>query len=165
MKNYLIRKAMTSDAAGIANVHVNSWKTTYKDIVSDDYLDSLTIEDRTVRWNDILAGSHQTYVCELKSGQVAGFVSVGKERDKQYEGELYAIYLLKENQRNGLGSALFKFAMTVLKSQGYSNMLVWVLKENPSKYFYYSFNPEIVKEQKISIGGKEYDEEGLLYTL
>jgi L-amino acid N-acyltransferase YncA len=165
MKNYLIRKAVPSDAAGIANVHINSWKTTYKDIISDDYLDSLSVEDRTVRWNDILAGSHQTYVCELKSGQVAGFVSVGKERNKQYEGELYAIYLLKENQRNGLGSALFKIAMTALKSQGYSNMLVWVLKENPSKYFYYSFKPEIVKEQKILIGGEEYDEEGLLFTL
>jgi ribosomal protein S18 acetylase RimI-like enzyme len=165
MKNYHIRKAVPSDAAGIANVHVNSWKTTYKDIVSDDYLNSLTVEDRTIRWNDILSCSHQTYVCELKSGEVAGFISVGKERDEQYEGELYAIYLLKENQRNGLGSALFKFAMTALKSQGFSNMLVWVLKENPSKYFYYSFKPEIVKEQKITIGGEEYDEEGLLFTL
>ncbi|WP_268876288.1 hypothetical protein [Rossellomorea aquimaris] len=44
-------------------------------------------------------------------------------------------------------------------------MLVWVLKENPSKHFYYSFCPEIVKEQKISIGGKVYDEEGLLFGL
>jgi GNAT superfamily N-acetyltransferase len=165
MKKYHIRKAKPSDAQGIANVHINSWKTTYKDIVSDGYLESLRVEDRRVRWDGILAGSHQTYVCELNNGDIAGFVSIGKDRDNQYEGELYAIYLLKEFQRNGLGSALFKFAMTALKSQGHSNMLVWVLKENPSKYFYYSFQPVVVKEQKISIGGDDYDEEGLLFYL
>lgn len=165
MKNYLIRKAVPTDAAGIANVHINSWKTTYKDIVSDEYLDSLTVEDRTVRWDGILSGSHQTYVCQLEDGGIAGFVSIGKEREKKYEGELYAIYLLKEYQRNGIGSDLFTFAMDALKSQGFSNMLVWVLKENASKHFYYSFNPVTVKEQIISIGGEEYDEEGLLFTL
>ncbi|WP_175990576.1 GNAT family N-acetyltransferase [Bacillus sp. Marseille-Q1617] len=165
MKNYHIRKAGLPDAAGIANVHINSWKTTYIDIVSDEYLDSLTVEDRTVRWDGILKGSHQTYVCELDNGDIAGFVSIGKEREKKYEGELYAIYLLKEYQRNGIGSDLFSFAMSALKSQGCSNMLVWVLKDNPYKHFYYSFEPEIVKEQKISIGREEYDEEGLLFSL
>jgi GNAT superfamily N-acetyltransferase len=165
MKKYHIRKAVPADAAGIADVHINSWKTTYKCIVSDDYLDSLNVEDRRRRWEGILGGPHQTYVCVLETGRIAGFVSIGRERDKQYDGELYAIYLLKENQRNGIGSELFRFAMAELKAQGHSNMLVWVLKENPSKYFYYSFSPEIVKEQKISIGGEEYDEEGLLFGL
>ncbi|MEG9299104.1 GNAT family N-acetyltransferase [Mangrovibacillus sp. Mu-81] len=165
MKKYHIRKAKPSDADGISNVHINSWKTTYKGIVSDGYLESLTVEDRRVKWEAILTGSHQTYVCELYNGDIAGFVSIGKERDEQFEGELYAIYLLKEYQRHGIGSALFKFAMSALKSKGHSNMLVWVLKENPSKYFYYSFKPVVVKQQKISIGGDDYDEEGLLFNL
>ncbi|MBH9965565.1 L-amino acid N-acyltransferase YncA [[Bacillus] enclensis] len=165
MKEYHIRKAVPEDAEGIADVHINSWKTTYKGIVSDDYLDSLNVEERKVRWEGILSGPHQTYVCVLDTGKIAGFVSIGRERDKQYEGELYAIYLLKENQRTGIGSAIFRFAMAELKAQGHSNMLVWVLKENPSKHFYYQFRPEIVKEQKISIGGNEYDEEGLLFGL
>jgi GNAT superfamily N-acetyltransferase len=165
MKKFLIRKAVPEDAAGIAHVHINSWKTTYKGIVSDDYLDALNVQERRGRWEDILDGPHQTYVCALQTGGIAGFVSIGRERDKIYDGELYAIYLLKENQRSGIGSGLFRFAMAELKAQGHSNMLVWVLKENPSKHFYYSFSPEIVKEQKISIGGKEYDEEGLLFVL
>ncbi|NQD68823.1 GNAT family N-acetyltransferase [Bacillus haikouensis] len=165
MKKYHIRKANPSDAHGIANVHMNSWKTTYKGIVSDRYLESLIIEDKRVRWDGILAGSHQTYVCELNNGDIAGFASIGKERDNLYEGELYAIYLLEEYQRNGLGSVLLKFAMDELKSQGHSNMLVWVLKENPSKHFYYSFDPVVVKEQNISIGGEDYKEDGLLFYL
>ena len=32
-----IRHANEQDARGIANVHVNSWKTTYKGIVEDRF--------------------------------------------------------------------------------------------------------------------------------
>ncbi|WP_083573597.1 hypothetical protein [Rossellomorea aquimaris] len=95
MKKYRIRKAVRKDAEGIANVHINSWKTTYKGIVSGDYLDALNVEERRERWEGILAGPHQTYVCVLHTGRIAGFVSIGRERDKLYDGELYAIYLLK----------------------------------------------------------------------
>ncbi|MCA1057178.1 GNAT family N-acetyltransferase [Rossellomorea aquimaris] len=165
MKDFQIRKAVPDDAEGIANVHIGSWKTTYKNIVSDEYLDSLNVGDRKVRWDGILSGPHETYVCEMNNGEISGFVSIGRERDEHQDGELYAIYLLKDYQRKGLGSSLFTFAMDTLKSQGYSNMLVWVLRDNPSKHFYYSFKPKSCKEQKIMIGDREYDEEGLLFTL
>ncbi|MFC8561731.1 GNAT family N-acetyltransferase, partial [Peribacillus frigoritolerans] len=33
-----IRKAIEEDVDGIANVHINSWKTTYKGILPDQYL-------------------------------------------------------------------------------------------------------------------------------
>ncbi|PJN55835.1 hypothetical protein PAEVO_25570 [Paenibacillus sp. GM2FR] len=41
-----IRHANEQDAAGIANVHVNSWKTTYKGIVDDSFLENLSAADR-----------------------------------------------------------------------------------------------------------------------
>ncbi|MBP1084252.1 hypothetical protein ACFFJQ_06655 [Bacillus capparidis] len=41
-----IRKATKEDAAEIAKVHVDSWRTTYKNIVSDTYLAQLNYEDR-----------------------------------------------------------------------------------------------------------------------
>lgn len=34
-----IRKANLNDALGVAKVQVDSWKTTYKNIVPDEYLD------------------------------------------------------------------------------------------------------------------------------
>lgn len=42
----LIRPAHEGDAQGIAHVHTESWKTTYRGIVPDDFLDHLTIESR-----------------------------------------------------------------------------------------------------------------------
>lgn len=45
-KNFKIRKAVASDAKGIAKVHVYSWRTTYANIVPDEYLTNLSYENR-----------------------------------------------------------------------------------------------------------------------
>jgi hypothetical protein len=41
-----IVKAQLSDARAIAEVHVASWKTTYRGIVDDAFLDQLSVHDR-----------------------------------------------------------------------------------------------------------------------
>lgn len=43
----IIRKATISDAEGIAKVHVDGWRTTYKNILSDEFLNKLLYEQRT----------------------------------------------------------------------------------------------------------------------
>ena len=106
-----IRAAQPPDAAAIATVHVDSWRTTYKDIVPDDVLAALSYEQRTHMWRHILSQSLPTsfvFVAEAPSGQVIGFASGGPERggDPDYTGELYAIYLLEAYQRHGLGRAV-----------------------------------------------------------
>ncbi|TMU82248.1 GNAT family N-acetyltransferase [Bacillus sp. BHET2] len=159
------RKAVLKDALGLAHVHINSWRTTYKGIVSEEYLQSLSIEARERKWVEILSDYHQTHVCEMENGKIAGFVSFGKERSGEYEGELYAIYLLKEYQRKGIGKKLFEIATKELKNQGFNSMWIWVLKDNQSKHFYYTYNPSIVKEEVLYIGGVAYLEEGILLNL
>jgi GNAT superfamily N-acetyltransferase len=165
MKNFRFRKANIQDSPGLAYVHVHSWRTTYKGIVSENYLQSLSIEEREQKWVQILSGTHHTYVCELDDGKIIGFVSFGKERSGEYEGELYAIYLLEEYQGKGIGKELLKIAATRLKEQGYNSMWIWVLKENPSKHFYYAFKPTLIKEEVLTIGGESHQEEGLLLEL
>jgi len=165
MKNFRFRKANIQDSPGLAYVHVHSWRTTYKGIVSENYLQSLSIEEREQKWVQILSGTHHTYVGELDDGKIIGFVSFGKERSGEYEGELYAIYLLEEYQGKGIGKELLEIAATGLKEQGYNSMWIWVLKENPSKHFYYAFKPILIKEEVLTIGGESHQEEGLLLEM
>lgn len=47
-----IREAIVSDAKGIAKVHVDSWRTTYKGIIPDDFLNNLSYEQRTKLWEE-----------------------------------------------------------------------------------------------------------------
>jgi ribosomal protein S18 acetylase RimI-like enzyme len=60
-----IRQAVIEDATGIAKVHIDSWRTTYAGIVSKDYLDQLSYENRTIRWTSIIGNPHSyVYVAE-----------------------------------------------------------------------------------------------------
>ncbi len=56
-----IRRAIKDDIRGIAKVHVDSWKTTYKGIFADEFLENITYEKREKQWEDIFQkeGNHQ----------------------------------------------------------------------------------------------------------
>jgi L-amino acid N-acyltransferase YncA len=152
----IIRKAVAKDAEGIAKVHVESWKTTYKNIVSDEFLNTLSYDSRKQMWENAIPNSH-VFVAENEDGQIIGFSTGGKERTGKYEnykGELYAIYILKEYQAQGLGKKLVKPIIEVLENLNIYSMLVLVLEENPSRYFYESLGGEKIDSIDIEIGGE-----------
>jgi GNAT superfamily N-acetyltransferase len=153
-----IRKATVGDAAGIARVHVDSWRTTYKGIVPDDFLANLSYDQRERFWRDILskpAGTSPVYVAENTSGSVIGFASGGPERsgDTVYTGELYAIYLLSEWHRQGVGRQLTISVVERLIQVGLTSLLIWVLAENRSRRFYEALGGQQVYEKPVTIGG------------
>jgi GNAT superfamily N-acetyltransferase len=153
-----IRTATVADAAAIANVHVDSWRTTYNGIVPDDFLAKLSYEGRQRFWRDILsepASRTLVYVAEGTSGHVIGFASGGPERsgDTVYTGELYAIYLLDRWQRQGIGRQLTVAVVERLIQAGLASLLIWVLAENRSRRFYEALGGQQVYEKPVTIGG------------
>ncbi|MBD8070535.1 GNAT family N-acetyltransferase [Bacillus sp. PS06] len=159
-----IRHAVLSDSEGIARVQVESWLTTYKGIVPDAYLNSLQVQDKQKVWTRILEQGFETscaYVAVNESNEIIGFANGGKERSGKYEydAELYAIYLLKEYQGMGIGKKLVNRLCNNLYEKGYQSMLVWFLKDNPSRKFYESMNPELVGTATIFISGVELEEQ------
>lgn len=155
-----IRKAILSDAKGIAKVHVDSWKTTYANIVSDEYLSNLTYESRERMWtNGIPNGG--VYVAENHEGIIVGFSTGGKERSGNYngyDGEIFAIYILKKYQGKGIGKALVKPVIDEIKEMGLNSMLVLVLKDNTSRLFYESLGGRKIDTVEVEIGGMKFSE-------
>lgn len=159
----MIRKAELSDVKQIAQVHVDSWKTTYKGIINQDYLDKIKYEDREKLWEHALTNP-PTYIWIAEvNRKIVGFASGGSERTKKYgyDGELYAIYLLETFQKNGIGKELVKHLAKDLDEAGYSSLLVWVLLQNKSIPFYKSLNPVEVDSEQIKIGEQFYEEVAL----
>ena len=153
----LIREASPIDAAAIARVHVDSWRTTYAGIVPADYLASLSYARREQFWCDILSTpipAGCVYVAAQDTGEVIGFASGGPERsgDALYRGELYAIYLLAPYQRQGLGRRLTLAVVQRLLQRGLPSMLVWVLAANPGRAFYAALGGQPVYEKEVTIG-------------
>jgi len=158
-----IRPAAVEDAPAIAQVHVESSKTTYKGIFPESLLDRLSISDRTRFWNETLAKPSARFVtlvaCD-EAGRVVGFVCGGAERTGQLgcDGELQAMYLLEGVQRQGLGTLLIRRFVRELRSVGFNSMAVWVLGRNPSKRFYEALGGRAITEQQIERGGESYGE-------
>lgn len=156
----MIRRARVSDARGIATVHVDSWITTYRNIVPDEYLDGLKYVEKEKQWERNL--QHSTaFVAENEAGEVIGFVDVGKERSGDYPavgGEVYSIYILKAYQGQGVGKLLMQAVSKELLSRDILSMLVWVLKENQSSGFYENLGGKVIDEKYITIAGKQIPE-------
>ncbi len=155
-----IRIAQPEDAAAIAKVHIDSWRTTYQGIVPDAYLASLSYEQRTHGWHTILCQSDSTrfvYVVEDDNEQIIGFALGGRERggDPDYQGELYAIYLLQHTQQRGLGRQLAAAVVAKLLQKGLTSLLVWVLADNPSRGFYEALEGQHLYDQLVTIGGTQ----------
>jgi L-amino acid N-acyltransferase YncA len=153
-----IREARVEDAASIAKVHVDSWRTTYRGIIANTYLEALSYEDRERFWHSLLERTERTtlvYVAEDDDGEIIGFASGGPEHESSqpYKGEVYAIYILREAQKRGIGRQLVTAIVQRLLLQGIESMIIWVLSNNPSRAFYEKLGGQFVQEKPIEIGG------------
>ncbi len=71
------------------------------------------------------------------NNRIVGFVSYGKNRDiaKDNLGEVYAIYILEEFHKKGIGKKLISYVKNDLKEKGYKSLIIWTLEENKNKKF------------------------------
>ncbi len=166
----MIRPATVDDAPGIAAVQVASWNTTYRGLIHDDFIDARTVQERTARWTGVLAAARpgtRTFVALNNIGMIVGFATAGEARETEYgyDGELYALYLIKEEQGRGVGTALMAEAMAFLREQGHERMLVWVLSTNPNRAFYEARGGTEAAHKQVSFDGIAYDETGYGWEL
>ena len=164
-----IRRAVPADATDIAQVHVASWKSTYPGIVSQEYLDSLDLQEFAARWTERLLLPETLVLVAVAAEGVCGFVSAGPLREPLPatagpgeswvgdigNGEIYALYVLQHAHRRGIGRALIRGVAHSLADGGYQRAAVWVLEENPSRLFYEKLGGRPVAKQTITIGGDE----------
>lgn len=161
-----VRQATPKDAAGLAQVQVESWRSTYRGTVPDAFLaemDAAALAKRwTAQWADV-AGHIFVAVDGDKAERVCGFACGGKIRlpVEKYDGELYAIYLLQEKQRQGVGRQLVMALAESLSAAGFESLLVWVLEANPALGFYERMGAERVTRKTIDIGGVDLPEVAL----
>lgn len=156
----VIRKAVQGDVPAIARVHVDSWRTTYRDIVPEKHLAKLSYEERETIWARAIADAQQlTYVAET-NGNIIGFANGGKNRggESEYSCELYAVYLLQAHQQRGVGRQLTLAIGRDLEKAGMRSMIVWVLRNNPACEFYKKLGGQPVASKLIIIGGASLEE-------
>ena len=166
----IIREATDKDISEMTRVHVDTWRTTYRGILSDEVLENLSYEKREHSWHQIFnnaqKNSNFTYVAEDESGQIVGFANGGIERTDNpfYRGELNAIYILESHQNKGIGHELVRVVAERLSQMDIHSMLVWVLADNPASYFYEKLGGKKVDLKEINRGEKKLIETAYGWT-
>jgi GNAT superfamily N-acetyltransferase len=159
--NISFREATVADCLAVAGVHVKSWQESFAGIVPQNFLDKMSVEKRANAFEKgFSVDSYKMYVAEVAECGVVGFADFGEPREDidAYEGELYAIYLLPEFQRKGIGERLFNLGVEFFVDSGKSSMYLLALEVSPYKSFYEKMGGEIAGKKRIELEGVKYNE-------
>jgi len=130
----LLRPAEPADALAVARVHVRAWQVAYRNLLPDDYLNSLKPEDRAQRYT--FGGTDprepMTTVAVDERGTIRGFATTCAARDADVpgHGELAAIHVDPDCWGRGVGVALLASARAFLLDSGFRRAILWVLVGN-----------------------------------
>jgi len=137
-----LREATIEDVRGIAAVHVEGWQTTYRGLLPDTYLDSLTIESRAEFWTRPLTtrptGWHML-VAE-KDEEIVGFACGSAEWGEPRpgcDGHVNAIYVRSDLRGRKIGTRLLAALFARLAEDGRNSISLWVLEGNEASEAFY----------------------------
>lgn len=160
-----LRRATAADAPAIARVRIDSWRTTYRGIIPDAYLDRMELDASTAIWDRVLtAGPNTTsvFVAE-RAGEIVGFACGAMLAEAKYgiDAELVAIYLRREFQRVGLGRQLMGAVVDAQVAHRATGILTWVIAGNKAaRRFYERLGGELLVEQPFQWDGMDLIEVG-----
>jgi GNAT superfamily N-acetyltransferase len=131
-----VRPAVLADARGIAEVHVLSWQETYAHLVPRETLAGLSVEQRELRWAQILARPGLAIAVATEDGTIVGFATANTEGEPSQprDRELESIYLLAGRHGSGLGQRLLDAVL------GDAPAFLWVADDNPRARAFYARN-------------------------
>jgi len=153
-----VREATEHDIESIADVIVKTWKSSYRGLINDDYLDNMKpARHIAIFSSEIQKGETDFFVYEENNSTISGVCIGCPLKNEKWECELRAIYVLDEYQGKGIGKALITEFARKQRMRGLKSMILWTLENNPSKGFYKKLGGEEQLEKKeIEIGSVKY---------
>lgn len=154
-----IRRAVPSDAPEIAQVQVTTWRDSYPGILPSRYLVGMSLARITARWRAALAQTEPVsgvFVAQTVGAQLVGYGSCGPRRSNrpsEARGEIYEVYVMPAAQGQGVGRGLMAAMAEHLVTRDLGPALVWVLKDNPARWFYQRLGARLCAEETMRFAG------------
>ena len=162
-----IRPATPYDAQAIARIRVQGWRFAYQGLISQDYLDSLSVAKNTERMRGHLSqlpqnsppsrsesvqGSSddekQSFMLAARGDAVLGFCHFSAASDKADRveratpggamvGRLHSLYIDPSALGQGIGHTLMNHALSTFAAWGCERATLWVLEGNSRAISFY----------------------------
>ena len=153
--------ATLDDAPALARVYVDTWRAQYAGILPASYLARMTYAEYQIKWVGYLATPGTVaYLAQTDKGEIVGFAHGGAARDPHthYFAEVYLLYVLKKYQRQGIGRELMAAMAQAFVKAGLWSLVIWALRDNPSRGFYDALGGELLAEKLVRVGGENFVE-------
>ena len=135
-----IRQARPSDIESLARLHMQSWRTAYRGIFSDAYLDGDLMADRLKLWNgrfDNPAANQYVVVAEHEQA-VAGMACVFGDHEAQWGHLLENLHVSPQLKGTGIGRELVAHvAAWCARTHRSPSLHLWVLEGNRAAQGFY----------------------------
>jgi ribosomal protein S18 acetylase RimI-like enzyme len=170
-----IRRARPADAIAIGAVHVAAWRSAYPGILPDGYLANLSVSRQAAYYDAAIRGAPGVFVAAasgvdvppgpgagpIGGPRIVGFGTAGRARTngeiggrRLGEGEIETLYVADDWRERGIGRRLMRASATHLAEAGCRSVFLWVLRDNPSKWFYQHMGGKPVAEAEIQFAGR-----------
>ncbi|MBO0802595.1 MAG: GNAT family N-acetyltransferase [Nocardiopsaceae bacterium] len=133
-----VREARASDAAGLARIQVESWRSSLAGLVPDEVLAELGEAEASgqfaERWRDAITNPptsrHKVHVA-VDPADPVGFASAGPATDEDKwpatDAELYELHVLPSADDAGHGARLLHAVADTLAEDGFRTACTWAL--------------------------------------
>ena len=161
-----IRPATPNDAQAVARIRVQGWRFAYQGLISQDYLDSLSIAEDTERMRGYLSqlpqnsppsrsapvqssdGEKRSFMLAVRDDAVLGFCRFSAAPDNAdraeratpggtMNGRLHSLYIDPETLGQGIGHALMSHALSTFAAWRCEHATLWVLEGNSRAISFY----------------------------
>lgn len=162
-----IRPAAPNDAQAVARIHVQGWRFAYQGLISQDYLDSLSIVEDTERMRGYLSqlpqnlppsrsaprlnsgdSGKRSFMLAVRDDAVLGichFSAAPNNADRperatpggEMVGRLHSLYIDPDALGQGIGHTLMSQALSTFTAWGCERVHLWVLEGNSRAISFY----------------------------
>ncbi len=136
-----IRRATIGDVEVLASLHAESWRSAYRGLLSDEYLDNRALADRRSVWRQKLEAADPSSILVLiasRDGEPAGFVCAILDVDEDSGALLDNLHVLPAWKGKGLGRRLMiEAARWISRERPGSALHLWVIEQNQEAASFY----------------------------
>ena len=137
----MFRSARPADAPAIAYLHALSWRTTYRGILRDDFLDGPLLENRRALWDARLneaCPEDQLILVREQAGEIQAFACAFLDADPEWGTLLDNLHVAPPLKGNGLGRMLMsEVAQRVLRHPSGPKLHLWAYEQNVAAQRFY----------------------------
>ena len=163
MNDLRLRPMQTGDADAVAALHAASWRSAYRGVFSDAYLDHEVDTERRTAWRARLgadtASTDWGLVAEDATGRLLGFAWVQPDHDPTWGDYIDNLHVAPDLKGGGIGRRLMQGVAERLQRDGSTRPLyLWVLNVNTAaRAFYERLGAEVTDRQLSDpLGGRQH---------